>query len=223
MVERTPCEKCGQLVSEGRRHKHAKSVRHRYAELVRQALSDPFVAFADVAKTLEVSREMIRVIAKEMGLGNGRDRIMARRIAESQAPLKCLPIYGNPEFKISPVYVRGRPDPTQPVAPRKVVINGHLCVIREAKESPSVLENNDEAWVKIGTVVLKEPVEFALYELPKGCPEQGWLVVPRQNVPRRSSDINLREAPKLTGGGFTGRWRTYLNAWQLLKERRSFK
>ena len=217
MQERTPCEICGKPVTPGRMQKHARSVRHRNADLVRTMLRDPFTAFSDVAKKLKVSREMVRVIALEMGLGTGRERIREKWEEEAKAPLKVLPVYGDPDLDMSPVFAKPRNKTLHKSTPRKAEINGYLCAIRQAQPSPAVLENNDEAWVRIGTVALKRPVQFVLYELPKDCVEKGWLVVPIQKVPRRASDINLREAPIPPSQDFTGPWRAYLNAWHLLK------
>ena len=75
--------------------------------------------------------------------------------------------------------------------------------------------------MRIGTVAPQRPVQLVLHELARDCAEQGWLVVPIQKVPRRASDINLREAPIPPRPNFTGPWRAYLNAWHLLKARRS--
>ena len=221
--ERIRCEVCGQLLALGHTKPHMQGLRHRKAAHIRGLLNNPRTTFRDVAARFKVSPELLRIIAKGMGFGTGRERHRAQRLSSAEKAvrqhLKGLPVLDRSGFVVEPVVV-DYPLSRRRVHFRHISINGHRCAVRSALRPPSVVDVFGDWWVRIKPAKTTLPVDFVLYRLPPASPVRGWLVVPARYVPKYPLCVNLAEGPKdnpVARANYRGRWRKYLNAWDQLR------
>lgn len=216
--KRIKCQECGQMVMPWTLRVHTQSTRHRFDPTIRHMLTDPSYTLADIARVCNVSREMVRLIAKDMGYGRERLEVRKKQRVEKfvqdglQHFESLLPDHVIRDFKVTPIVNHHN----QVASTRLVEINGHLCAVRRAVYSPYLAKKFGKNWVRIRPIAQGEGVEFVLYELPERFPASpAWLIVPIAEVPKREAHINL--AKESDRPNFLGRWWRMLNAWQLLR------
>jgi hypothetical protein len=198
---------------------HRHGVGHRYGATIRRMWGEIGTTHQDIATKTGITRERVRQIVREMGLEPGTERRGQRHDDRMEAAMQKyfgdLPVMTMPGYTIAPL---SNPSyGTSTVRAHQLMINGHLCAIRNAYCPPSMIRVFGPNYVRVQRPHgIAATSEFVLFRLPGNLPDaKGWLVVPMKDLPPVETNVNLASAHS-PGYKGEGRWREYLNAWELL-------
>lgn len=191
---------CGMVLK--MRASHRRGAIHRYGPRIRILLEQDCLSFAGIGKRLRITRERVRQIARLLDSKSGRQRQDSCRVKRSaQAEpqhVKELQFIAKDRGlsfeRIISMYYN--------FLTRRVKLSGHVCAI--------ALASNRRGKIHI-------PARKGDYDFFLGKTAFGWLVIPREKLPRHETTVLLGRA-KPTPGARVHRhdWHVYLNAWRLL-------
>lgn len=198
------CE-CGWVLRRPDLPLHRRSVYHRQHQRIKSLLGNDSITQSEIARRLGVSRERVRQIADRISPGRV-ERIRAYAALRRESARVDHPELRERQRRCADNGL-GYGLVREGGEWRRVIINGHSCLIR-----PMNLGGNVH-W-RISPSIL--PADFYLY---KGTGR--WLILPADKMPAKATSFS--EAPDLgrpqrgQRRGCRHDWSSYFEAWHLLK------
>ena len=199
------CEICRFEVDKRWFKRHALSLVHRKAKLIRAMLERNCITHAEIARRVGMTRERVRQLALQMGFADGRSRHAICRMERRKKEMAEF-------FKEA----QERGFEVEPLGRRSAYINGKICVQLQ------------ECWHDIG----KGKYTYLSIHQPKGrfdicawkLPDGRFLILPKKLAGFRQTTFNVEESEHHPGtAGSSHYYREYIERWSLLGRPRRTK
>ena len=193
------CQTCRVELSNRGFKRHAVSVFHRKAKLIRAMLERDCITHAEIARRIGLTRERVRQLALQMGFADGRARHAVCRMARLQKQLA--------EFFVK---AQERGYPVEPLGARSAYINGMLCVQRLACWHESGKGKNKRPYI----CVYRPAASFDIcaWKFPDGR----FLILPKKLVGFKQTSFNPEESESPGTVSSAHHYREYIERWSLL-------
>ena len=196
------CEVCRLELKERGFKRHAVSVFHRKAKLIRAMLERNCITHAEIARRIGLSRERVRQLALQMGFADGKSRHAICRIERRRKAM--------PEFFVK---AEERGFQVEPLGRKSAYINGMICVQRQACWREIGKRGHKYAYLSIRRPVSQ--FDICAWKLPDGR----FLILPKKLVGFRQTVFNLEKSDHHPGSSKTSHYyREYIEGWSVLGE-----
>lgn len=195
------CEVCRFELKERSYRRHAVSVSHKKAKLIRAMLERNCITHAEIARRIGLTRERVRPLALQMGFANGKTRHASCRIERRRKALL--------EFFVK---AEERGFSVEPLGAQSAYINGKICVQRQA-----CLHTIGKGKYKYTYVCIRRPAaRFAIcaWKLPDGR----FLILPKKLVGFKQTLFNPEESDHPGSVVTSHYYREYIERWGVLGE-----
>lgn len=210
------CPDCGLILKARGMSLHRVGAFHLHHARIKALLNVPCVTLAEIGQRLGVTRERARQIARDLEY-QARERsdvCSLRRTFQAVDEVLALPILIALKTACDRVGVDFSTVSTAKSASSRVVrLNGLRCAVLKAHMRGGHGEN---------VVNIRRPrgargMSFLAYWISA---RDRWLIVPAGSAPAASTMFSLNEPDSGKPGPTSARkdWRSYLDAWHLLKE-----
>lgn len=200
------CQTCQLKFKERFLKRHARSIFHRKAKLIRAMLERDCISYAEIARRIGLTRERVRQMAVMMGFATGRSRQgICRMERRKKAMVGFFLAAQEHGFPVEPLNRKGG------------YINGKLCIQRQA------------SWHKMGKGKLRYTFlnlngprarfDICAWKLPDGR----FLILPRNLVNFVQTSFNPEETKKPGANSAAHYYRDYIERWSLLGRPRKSK
>ena len=197
------CEVCRFELREQGYRRHAVSVFHKKAKLIRAMLERNCITHAEIARRIGLSRERVRQLALRMGFSDGKSRHAICRIERRRKAM--------PEFFVK---AKERGFAVEPLGRKSAYINGMICVQRQACWRAVGQRGYEYKYLSIRRPSIR--FDICAWRLPDGP----FLILPKKLVGFRQTVFTPKESDHPGTAITSHHYREYIERWSLLEQAR---
>ncbi len=200
------CQTCQLQFKERYLKRHARSIFHRKAKLIRAMLERNCITQAEIARRVGLTRERVRQMALMMGFADGRSRHAICRMERRRKAMA--------DFFVA---AEQRGFLAEPLSRKSGYINGKLCIQRQACWHD--VGNGKHTYAMLSIHRPKVRFDICAWQLP----DDRFLILPRKLVNFVQTSFNPEKTEKPGTNSASHYYRDYIERWSLLGRARQPK